>query len=200
VKVENFDIFRKFRHDARVRWRFLDPMTANKLLIPFVLASLTGHALVIALTARFDWTGSSQPEKMITFELEAPSESATRPDPSRHEKIPPEDKGGSREDSADLGGEKSRYDTYLLLIRRKIEQRWSYPQQTVSEKKEEKTVIRFTIDASGALTGVRITAPSGSPVLDEGTLAAVRAAAPYAPLPKDFNLARLHITATFNYR
>jgi outer membrane biosynthesis protein TonB len=42
--------------------------------------------------------------------------------------------------------------------------------------------------------------PSGIPVLDEGTLAAVRAAAPYAPLPKDFKLARLHITATFNYR
>jgi TonB family protein len=175
-------------------------MTAKKLLIPFVLASLTGHALVIALTARFDWTGSSRPEKVITFELEAPTENAARPDPSRYEKTPPEDRRDGREDSVSLGGEKSRYDAYLLLIRRKIEQRWSYPPQAVSGKKEEKTVIRFTIDAGGALTSVRIMTPSGIPVLDEGTLAAVRAAAPYAPLPKDFKLARLHITATFNYR
>lgn len=175
-------------------------MTAKKLLIPFVLASLTGHALVIALTAHFDWTGSSRPEKVITFELEASAENAARPDPSRSKETLPETGADGREDSVTLGGEKSRYDTYLLLIRRKIEQRWSYPPQAVSGKKEEKTVIRFTIDASGALRGVRIATTSGSPVLDEGTLAAVRAAAPYAPLPKDFNLARLHITAIFNYR
>ncbi len=175
-------------------------MTAKKLLIPFVLASLTGHALVIALTTRFDWTGISQPEKVMTFELEAPSENEDRPDPSRSEETPPEARGSGREDSVTLGGEKSRYDTYLLLIRRKIEQRWSYPPQAVSAKKEETTVIRFTIDASGVLKGVRVMNGSGSPVLDEGTLAAVRAAAPYAPLPKDFNLERLHITATFKYR
>lgn len=175
-------------------------MTAKKLLIPFVLASLTGHALVIALTTHFDWTGVSQPEKVMTFELEAPSENAARPEPSRREETPPEARGAGPEDSVDLRGKKSRYDTYLLLIRRKIEQHWSYPPQAVSGKKERKAVIRFTIDASGALTGVRMTTTSGSPVLDEGTLAAVRAAAPYAPLPKDFNLARLHITATFNYR
>jgi TonB family protein len=174
-------------------------MTAKKLLIPFVLASLTGHALVIALTTHFDWTGSSRLERVVTFELEAPSENAARPEPSRHEETPPEVGADSRKDSVTLQGIKSRYDTYLLLIRRKIEQRWSYPPQAVSGKKEEKTVIRFTIDASGALAGVRVTTTSGSPVLDEGTLAAVRAAAPYAPLPKEFNLARLHITATFNY-
>lgn len=175
-------------------------MTAKKLLIPFVLASLTGHALVIALTTRFDWTGSPRPEKVMTFQLEAPSENAARPAPPRPEETPPEVRTDGRKDSVALRGKKSRYDTYLLLIRRKIEQHWSYPPQAVSGKKEGKAVIRFTIEASGALTGVRITTTSGSSVLDEGTLAAVRAAAPYAPLPKDFNLARLHITATFNYR
>jgi protein TonB len=165
-----------------------------------VLASLTGHALVIALTTRFDWTGSSRPEKVITFELEAPSENAARPEPTRQEETPPDAGVKGPEDSVALRGKKSRYDAYLLLIRRKIEQHWKYAPQAVSGNKEGKAVIRFTIDASGALTGVRITTTSGSQVLDEGTLAAVRAAAPYAPLPKDFNLARLHITATFNYR
>ena len=176
-------------------------MTAKKLLIPFVLASLAGHALVIALTTNYDWTGSSRSEKVITFDLEAPSETDAQPDPSRHKETPPEAGGGRREDSVALGSNNGRYDAYLRLIRRKIEARWSYPPQAVStKKKEEKTVIRFTIDASGTLAGVRVTTASGNRVLDEGTLAAVRAAAPYAPLPKEFRLARLHITATFNYR
>lgn len=175
-------------------------MTAKKLLIPFVLASLAGHALVLALTTRFDWTGSSRPEEVMTVELKAPSENVARPDPPRREETPPEVRGDGREDSVALRGKKSRYNAYLLLIRRKIEQHWSYPPQALSGKKEGKAVIRFTIDASGTLTGVRITTTSGSPVLDEGTLAAVRAAAPYAPIPADFNLARLHITATFSYR
>ena len=34
-------------------------MMAKKFLIPFVLASLAGHALVLALTTRIDW--SSEP-------------------------------------------------------------------------------------------------------------------------------------------
>jgi TonB family protein len=175
-------------------------MRAKKLLIPFVLASLTGHALVIALTTHYDWAGSSQPEKVITFDLGAPAENDARPDPSHHEETPPEARGAGREDSVTLGGEESRYNTYLSHIRRKIEQRWSYPPKAVTAKKETKTVIRFTIDANGTLSGVSVATASGNPVLDEGTLAAIQAAAPYAPLPKDFNLERLHITATFNYR
>lgn len=175
-------------------------MTAKKLLIPFVLASLTGHALVIALTTGFDWTGPPRSEKVLTVELKAPPENAAHPDLPRREETPPEVGVDGPQDSVDLQGKKSPYDSYLLLIRRKVERHWSYPPQALSGKKERKAVIRFTIDASGALKGVRIATPSGSPALDEGTLAAVRAAAPFAPLPADFNLTRLHITAVFNYR
>ena len=175
-------------------------MTAKKLLIPFVLASLTGHALVIALTTGFDWTGHPRPEEVLTVELKAPPEEAAQPDPPRREETPPEVGGKGREDSVDLQSKKSRYDSYLLTIRRRIERQWSHPSRALPDKKEGKAVIRFTIDASGALKGVRIATASGSPALDEGTLAAVRAAAPFAPLPATFNLTRLHITAVFNYR
>jgi TonB family protein len=74
------------------------------------------------------------------------------------------------------------------------------PQEALSRKTEGNAVIRFTINASGALAGYYVTSTSGSPVLDEGALTVVRAAAPYAPLPAAFQLARLHITATFSYR
>ncbi|MBU4073960.1 MAG: TonB family protein, partial [Proteobacteria bacterium] len=93
-----------------------------------------------------------------------------------------------------------RYEAYLIQIRQKIEQLWSYPPEALSRKTEGNAVIRFTINASGALAGYRILATSGSPLLDRGALTVVRAAAPYAPLPAAFKLARLHITATFSYR
>ena len=45
-------------------------MTTKKFLIPFVLASLAGHALVLALTTRIDWAVtplSEQASKVMTI-------------------------------------------------------------------------------------------------------------------------------------
>ncbi|MBA4421481.1 MAG: hypothetical protein C0390_00095 [Syntrophus sp. (in: bacteria)] len=177
-------------------------MMTRKFLIPFVLASLVGHTLVLALTTRIYWSASSLPEKVITVELKAPPENKTPPKPPLPKKTPAVAVagGGIREDSVALRGDPGPYSAYLLTIRRKIEQIWSYPPQALSEQREGNAVISFTIDSSGALQGYHVTATSGSTVLDEEALAVVRAAAPYAPLPADFNLARLNITATFSYR
>ena len=179
-------------------------MTAKKFLIPFVLASIAGHALVLALTTRVDWTMSppdAPAQEVMTVELKTPPEDAApRPLPRGGERPQAAGAGGPREDSAALQGEASPYGAYLLMIRRKIEQLWRYPPQALAGQEEGNAVIRFTIDANGALSGYHVTATSGSQILDEGALAVVRAAAPYAPLPPAFNLSRLHITATFSYR
>ncbi|MHB9097580.1 MAG: TonB family protein [Syntrophales bacterium] len=182
-------------------------MTAKKFLIPFVLASLAGHAFVLALTTHVDWAVSppEEPtEKIITVEIKAPLERAA-PRPHRSPPRGGHSKavgvgGGAREGSVALQGEPSPYSAYLLVIRRKIERLWSYPPQALAQQEEGNAVIRFTIDADGSLSGYHIVTTSGSQALDEGTLAVVRAAAPYAPLPEAFNLSRLHITATFSYR
>ncbi len=180
-------------------------MTAKKFLIPFVLASLAGHALVLALTTRIDWDVSPQEEptqKVITVELKAPPEKTARRSPPRR-RVPSQAaraKDGAREGSVALQGEASPYSAYLLMIRRKIERLWSYPPQALAQQEEGNAVIRFTIDADGILSGYHVITTSGSQILDEGALAVVRAAAPYAPLPEAFNLSRLHITATFSYR
>jgi protein TonB len=182
-------------------------MMTRKFLILFVLASLAGHALVLALTTRIDWTIDPRPDKVITVELKAPRESAPR-------KVKPPLQGTSQattattaqdgialtEDSVSLQSRGSRYDDYLLAIRRKIERLWSYPQEALAERREGNAVIRFTIEADGTLAGYHVMATSGSPVLDEGALAVIRSAAPYEPLPGKFSLSRLNITATFTYR
>jgi periplasmic protein TonB len=179
-------------------------MIAKKFLIPFVLASLAGHALVLALTTRIDWTVSpetEQAQKVITVDLKAPPEKAVlRPHRRTVERQSMSDSGTFREGTAALQGEASPYRNYLLQVRRKIEHLWGYPQQAIEAQEEGNAVIRFTIDANGGLSGYHVMTTSGSAVLDQGAIAVVKAAAPYAPLPAEFNLSRLHITATFSYR
>ena len=179
-------------------------MTAKKFIIPFVLASLAGHVLVIALTARINMTGGQQPEKVMKVELKTPAEVEPPPHPSRSGKQAPTARaaaaGGYREDSVALQNPGGPYESYLLQIRRKIEGLWIYPSQALSEKREGNAVILFTIDASGTLASYYITSSSGSPILDEGALACVRASSHFAPLPEAFNLSLLHVTATFSYR
>ena len=179
-------------------------MTAKKFLIPFILVSLTGHALVIALTARIDMTGGPRAEKVMNVELKTPMEVEPPPASARSKSAVPAARAaetrGDREASVAMQNPGGPYETYLLQIRRKIEGLWSYPPQALSEKQEGNAVILFTIDAGGALTGYYIASTSGSPVLDEGALACVRAASPFTPLPAAFNLSRLHVTATFSYR
>ena len=140
-------------------------MTAKKFLIPFVLASLAGHALVLALTTRIDMTGGSRAEKVMTVELKAPQEKETQREPHRREEAPPPPvsmAAGFRENSASLGSRNGPYDSYLIEIRQKIEQIWSYPPEALSLKTEGNAVIRFTINASGALAGYYVTPTPGS--------------------------------------
>lgn len=180
-------------------------MTAKKFIIPFIVASLAGHALVIALSTRINMSESPEREKVIKVELKSPRHVEKPPSPARSRPLARSSAatahpGGDREDSVGLQNPGGPYESYLLQIRRKIEGLWSYPPQALSQKVEGSAVIRFTIDARGSLNDYYITSTSGSPVLDEGAISVVRAAAPFAPLPPMFNLSRLHITAEFRYR
>ena len=162
--------------------------------------------MLLALTTRVDWTMDPQPDKVMTVELKDLRESPPRkvkpplPAASQATAATPRDGVALTEDSVSLQSRGSRYDDYLLAIRRKIERLWSYPQEALAQRREGNAVIRFTIEADGALAGYHVVATSGSSVLDEGALAVIRSAAPYEALPEKFSLTRLNITATFSYR
>ena len=180
-------------------------MITRKSLILFLLASLTGHALVLALAIRVDWTVSPRPERVMTVELKMPEQPVPQGKKLPAKTVPPKSIPAPegialREDSIALQSRGSRYDDYLLAIRKKIERIWNYPQKALAEQREGTAVIRFTIDGDGALTGYHVMTTSGSPILDEGALTVVRSAAPYEPLPERFKLSRLNVTASFTYR
>jgi protein TonB len=184
-------------------------MTAKKFLIPFILASIAGHALVLALTARIERRSGPQPMKVMMVELKTESaaapESAPPSPPARSRRTEQAARtangpAGYREETVALQNPGGPYEPYLLRVRRKIEGLWSYPTQALARKQEGEAVILFTIDAGGTLTSYYVTTSSGSTLLDEGALDVVRAASPFEPLPAAFNLSRLHVTAAFRYR
>jgi protein TonB len=178
-------------------------MKTRKILILFVFASLAGHALLLALTVHVGWQVAAPRGKVLTVALKAPADLAPREEPPLRA-VPatrlPAPLAAGREDSVALQGRGGRYDTYLLDVRRRIERIWRYPPQALAAKLEGDAEIRFTIDAAGALAGCSVTASSGNPLLDEEAMAVVRTAAPYNPLPGEFQIARLNITATFSYQ
>ena len=180
------------------------PMMTRKFLLLFVLASLAGHALVLALTTRIEWAADAPPERteqIIAVELKTAPDISGRRAPRRTvHRQQASGSGAFREGSASLQSEASPYRDYLLQIRRRIEELWKYPPEAIAAGQEGNAVIRFTVEANGSLASSQVMTTSGSEILDEGALAVVQAAAPYAPLPTEFNLSRLHITATFSYR
>lgn len=69
------------------------------------------------------------------------------------------------------------------------------------EKSEEGVVvIRISIDDNGTLAQAALMTSSGFVNLDASTLNIIRAAAPFSPLPGQYQLSRLHIIASFRYR
>jgi len=57
--------------------------------------------------------------------------------------------------------------------------------------------VTFTIKADGHVTNVRVTTPSGVPLLDRAAQRAVLNAAPFGPLPREYGTNSKTIQALF---
>jgi len=177
----------------------------NKAFFAALVLSLVSHALVLSMPIMGYKAAAVQKEKTLTVRLSEPPPPEPEVNETAAEKNPPSPEKEasstpSMEQTVNLDTPDRRYRDYLLNVRRRIENRWSYPQGALQKREEGVTTIKFTIAAGGSLSGQEIITSSGSPQLDEHTLAVVRAAAPYDRLPGDLRLARLHIVATFHYR
>lgn len=82
---------------------------------------------------------------------------------------------------------------YLSLLNRAINQNW----QRISVADTRRTRLRFRVDRQGNLTDLRLVQPSGDTLADEAAIQAVRAAAPFAPLPQSASEQILIVNFTF---
>ncbi len=92
-----------------------------------------------------------------------------------------------------------RYISYFAHIKRKIELSWTYPEEAARAGVFGELMLRFTLLRNGTLEEVRLVRSSGSRILDEEAIRAVKFANPYNPFPRRITKGRLQINAVFSY-
>lgn len=109
------------------------------------------------------------------------------------------DKDAEQSDVVSLDTRDFRYISYFAHIKRKIELSWTYPDEAARAGVYGELLVQFTLSRSGRLEEVRLVRSSGSRILDEEAIRAIKFANPYNPFPKRIAKNRLHINAVFSY-
>ena len=92
---------------------------------------------------------------------------------------------GSGENSRGSGGGAAG-NTYLMMVRSKIEQHKIYPRQASLRQIQGTVVIHFIITLEGIVKRIDVVQSSGFTVLDQAGLKAVKDASPFPKPPVDF--------------
>ncbi|HEY7168167.1 MAG TPA: energy transducer TonB [Candidatus Binatia bacterium] len=92
-----------------------------------------------------------------------------------------------------------QYVTYFGSIKRSIEINWQYPEMALKYGLQGKLLLQFTILNNGELENAVIVRSSGSHLLDDEALRAVKAAAPFQPIPPWIGKNRVEVVASFEY-
>lgn len=154
----------------------------------------------------------SSAAKEIRREAPAPREPleeklalAERRLPTLKELLPPVtwSTGGQRSNRSDgpirLDTKNPQYITYFGSVKRAIEVVWQYPDLALKYGLQGKLLLEFSILGNGELERAKIIRSSGSNLLDEEALRAVRSAAPFSPIPPWIGKDKLDILASFEY-
>jgi protein TonB len=157
------------------------------------------------MTGFIDFRGKSRKEDVLVVTLKEPVANKEKIAEEEANKAvhQVEEELGSRakkEETVDLGSFDIKYSFYLKRIKKKIEDIWIYPRAAFEREEEGIAVVKFSIGEGGDITSSQIIESSGSNHLDQGTLDVVRSAAPYDPLPQEFNISQLNVVATFHYK
>lgn len=187
-------------------------MSRKAILWPVIISILI-HMTLLAIAGMIDLRENIKPLDVLSISFKEPmlekksitkksnkSKAKTRSVKSSKETGRSVGDDYWREDTIDLGSADVKYVTYLIKIKKKIMEIWKYPQEAFENNEEGDVVVKMSIDADGSLAEVTLLTSSGSATLDEAALRVVEQSAPYDPLPAIYNLSRLHIVASFDYK
>ncbi|MGH7410948.1 MAG: energy transducer TonB [Candidatus Methylomirabilis sp.] len=107
------------------------------------------------------------------------------------------DTGSTTERTVSLDSQDSRYASYLLGVKRRIENLWDYPPE--ARGLTGNLAVTFSISRDGRLKDLQLAETSGIAPLDNEAIRAIREAAPFAPFPDRMRFERLNIRAAFYY-
>jgi len=89
---------------------------------------------------------------------------------------------------ASLDTSDSRYHRWYLALKRRVEDRLTFPRARLLAMDQGRTVYRFDVSADGRLAGrPRLLRSSGFEDFDRAALTAIVEAAPFAPLPRELS-------------
>jgi len=91
------------------------------------------------------------------------------------------------------------YVSYFNRIKQAIEINWEYPELAKRYGLQGKLALEFTIAADGQLEQLRLVRSSGSQLLDDEALRAIKAAAPFPRIPSWIKGSPLPISASMEY-
>ena len=88
---------------------------------------------------------------------------------------------------------------YLQIIQTKVTENWTPPQGILGQKKELTLLVFFTINRKGQIGQIQVEDTSGSSLLDDSALRAVRLTNPLPPLPSVVkeDILRVHFQFTY---
>jgi periplasmic protein TonB len=92
-----------------------------------------------------------------------------------------------------------QYVTYFNSIKRAIELVWQYPELALRYGLQGRLLLEFSILDNGDIESAKIIRSSGSNLLDDEALRAVKTAAPFGPIPPWLGKNRIDIVASFEY-
>lgn len=98
-----------------------------------------------------------------------------------------------------LNAPEIQYISYFAGIKRKIELVWQYPYDAQIAGIQGDLVAEFVVGRDGRLASVELVQGSGQKILDDEAIGAIRKAAPYDPIPKEYTIPNLKIRAHFIY-
>ena len=98
-----------------------------------------------------------------------------------------------------LNAPEVRYISYFASIKRKIELVWQYPYEAAAAGIQGELTLDFVIARNGRINSIDLVRGSGSKILDDEAIRSIRKAAPFDPIPKDYNIPSLQIRGRFVY-
>jgi protein TonB len=124
-----------------------------------------------------------------------------RPLPTMKELLPPANWSSSAPASSpvSLNTRDPVYVTYFTKIKQLIESNWEYPELALRYGLQGRLSLEFSIGGNGQLERLRVVRSSGSQLLDDEAVRAIRAAAPFPPIPPWIKPIPLSISAAMEY-
>jgi protein TonB len=142
---------------------------------------------------------SADPQRELPIERSVVAE---RRLPTVKELLPPitySSGGGRNSAPVSLNTHDPAFMNYFNRIKQAINQNWEYPELAKRYGLQGTLLLEFAVGANGQLEQLRLVRSSGSQLLDDEALRAIKAAAPFAPIPSWIKSNPLPISATMEY-